>query len=240
MNGHDEYAAMFLPAASAQQLHQVLNNKYPPRVTPGVTLLHKILSLFTVFLSLLLLCACQLDRGILTLPEARTYLSTPESVSRGVDYLGSDTEFHYFEHKRATARNVRFRISCAEGIYAPYETMPYHRWFPERRDAYTALMGLHLTIHPDFSCSVEGCTYSNPAAVPAEIRAEVGTVHLTDKRLNKMKQWEQYLAPYRKNIPAVRFSYPCSGLVPQPMQQTLRRGGVTCEALDALHKAPRK
>ena len=208
--------------------------------TPGVTLLPKILSLFAVLLPFFLLCACQQDRGILTLQQARTYLNTPESVSRGVDYLGSDEEFHYFEHKRATARNVRFRISCAEGIYAPYETMPYHRWFPERRDAYTTIMGLHLTIHPDFSCSVEGCTYANPAAVPAEIRAKVGTIHLTDKRLNKMKQWEQYLAPYKNNTPAVRFSYPGSGFFSPPMLETLRRGGITCEALDVLLKAPRK
>ncbi len=52
----------------------------------------------------------------MTQQKARTYLNTPESVSRGVDYPGSDEEFHNFEHKRATARNVRFRICYAEGI----------------------------------------------------------------------------------------------------------------------------
>lgn len=85
-------------------------------------------TLATALLPLLVLCACQRDMGTLTLQEARDYLNTPTTLSRGVDYLGSDEEFHYFEHRLEIARDVRFRIRCTDGIYLPHETMPYRSW----------------------------------------------------------------------------------------------------------------
>lgn len=158
--------------------------------------------------------------GTLTLQEAREHLNTPTTLSRGVDYLGSDEEFHYFEHRLEIARDVRFRIRCTDGIYLPHETMPYRSWCPERRDAYRTIAGLHLTIHPDFSCEAEGRTYSSPATVPAELWPRVGTVHFPDKRHNETKQMEQQLEPYLKNTPAVRFTYPISGLSPHELLPT--------------------
>lgn len=177
-------------------------------------------TLATALLPLLVLCACQRDMGTLTLQEAREHLNTPTTLSRGVDYLGSDEEFHYFEHRQEIARDVRFRIRCTDGIYLPHETMPYRSWCPERRDAYSTIAGLHLTIHPDFSCEVEGRTYPGPAAVPAEFWPRVGTVHFLDKRHNKVRQMEQQLAPYLKNTPDVHFTYPISGLSPHEWQPT--------------------
>ena len=148
----------------------------------------------------------------LTLQGARDYLNRPSTMSRGVDYLGSDAGFHYFEHKQEIACDMRFRISLAEGIYLPHETMPYHSCFPERRDAYDTIKGLHLTIQSDFTCTLEGNTYPNPAEVPAELWQKVGTVHFAEKRHHEAKQMEQRLAPYLRNTPAVRFTYPVSGL----------------------------
>ena len=113
--------------------------------------------------------SCQANQGTLSLAEARYYLSRPDMMSRGIDYLGSDAEFHYFEHKREMARDVRFRISVTENIYLPHETVPYRSWFPERRDAYSLLKGLNLTVDSDLSCMIEGKPYASPAAVPGEL-----------------------------------------------------------------------
>lgn len=179
--------------------------------------------------------------GTLSLAEARDYLNNPTTLSRGVDYLGSDAEYHYFEHKLEAARNVRFRISHAEGVYLPHETMPYHSCFPERRDAYKTIKGLHLIIHPDFTCQVEGRTYPGPAEVPAELWQKVGTVLFTEKRLNAAKQQEERLAPYLKNTPAVLFTYPISGLPANLLPHNQadsgppeRSGSISSNAMDEL------
>lgn len=155
----------------------------------------------------LLLCSCQQDPVACTWAEARDYLETPQSMSRGVDYLGSDARFHYFEHKLEMARDVRFRISTAEEIYAPYETMPYRSWFPERRDAHTALLGLCLSISPDSSCVLNGTRYTTPAEIPTELWAKVGRVHFDTKSLQDIRRLEQELQPCLKNAPRIRYTH---------------------------------
>ena len=150
--------------------------------------------------------------GTLTWAEAGYYLNRPDMMSRGVDYLGSDTEFHYFEHKRDLARDVRFRISVSEGIYSQQETMPYRSWFPDRRDAYKELKGLILIVFPDLSCGIDGTFYASPAEVPAELWPKVVIVHITDKRSKEARKMEQQIAPYLKGSPNVRYIYPLSGL----------------------------
>lgn len=176
-----------------------------PRILPTTALL---LTAGTM----LLLCSCQLNMETLTLSEARNYLKQPDTMSRGVDYLGSDAEFHYFEHNRELAQNVRFRISQSEGIFLPHETIPYRSLFPERRDAYSAIMGVMLTVNPDLSCLIEGETYASPAAVPSELWAEVSAVYFSDQRYHETRLMEQQLAPYLKNSPRVRYIYPLSGI----------------------------
>lgn len=163
------------------------------------------------------LSSCHKDMGTLSLSDARNYLNRPDTLSRGVDYLGSDAEFHYFEHKREAARDVRFRISVSEGIYLPHETVPYRSRFPERRDAYSAIKGKMLLMNPDMSCMIEGKTYASPAAVPAELWPELSAVYFNDKRYNETKLMEQQLAPYLKSSPQVRYVYPLSGIPSHPV-----------------------
>lgn len=162
----------------------------------------------------LLFCACQQEPVTFTWAEARDYLETPRSMNRGVDYLGSDDRFHYFEHKLEMARDVRFRISTAEEIYAPYETMPYRSWFPERRDAHTELLGLSLTINPDCGCTLNGTPYKTLAEIPAELWSKVSRVHFNDKSLEGIRRLKQELRPYLKNAPRVRYIHSTSGLPP--------------------------
>lgn len=162
----------------------------------------------------LLLCSCQQEPVTYTWAEARKYLETPRSMSRGVDYLGSDTRFHYFEHKLEMARDECFRISTEEEIYAPCETMPYRSWFPERRDAYTELLGLSLFINPDSSCVLNGTQYTTPAEIPTELWSEVGRVHFNAKSLQDIRLLKQKLQPYLKNSPHARYTHATSGLPP--------------------------
>ena len=179
----------------------------------------KILATTTLCLAAVGLSSCYKNMGALSLAEARSYLNQPDTMSREVNYLGSDADFHYFEHKREIARDVRFRISVTENIYLPHETVPYRSWFPERRDAYSLLKGLNLTVDSDLSCMIEGKPYASPAAVPGELWSKVGTVHFCDKRYDEAKLMEQQLAPYLQKSPHVHYSYLLSGvpahLVPQ-------------------------
>ena len=157
--------------------------------------------------------------GTLTLQEARDYLNTPTTLSRGVDYLGSDEEFHYFEHRLEIARDVRFRIRCTDGIYLPHETMPYRSWFPERRDAYTALLGLSLSISPDSSCVLNGTRYTTPAEIPPDLWPKVGKVHFDTKSPQDIRRLEQELQPYLKNASRIRYTHATSSLLPRCKQE---------------------
>lgn len=187
----------------------------------------------------LLLSACQQEPMTCTWAEARDYLETPASMNRGVDYLGSDARYHYFEHRLEIARDVRFRIAMTEGIYEPNETMPYRSWFPERRDAYTDLLGLHLTINPDSSCMLNGTRYKTPAEIPAELWPEVGRVHFNDKRWPVITRLRQELQPYLRNTPEVRITHATSGLPPHLLQQGEHAGpgAPHSEAIDDLMKS---
>lgn len=97
-----------------------------------------------LLLSALLLCSCQQQVETYTLQEARDFLTLADnSMSRGIDYLGSDEEYHYFEVRREFALNPRFRISRDSGLYDPTEIHPYHRWFPVRSAACRKLKEQH-------------------------------------------------------------------------------------------------
>lgn len=174
----------------------------------------------TLYLILpLLLASCQQEPVTYTWAEARKYLETPRSMARGVDYLGSDTRFHYFEHKLEMARDKRFRISTAEEIFAPYETMPYRSWFPERRDAYAALLGLSLSVSPDSSCELDDHPYKSPADIPAALWPRISRVHFNVKNIHRIHQLKQELQPYLKDTPHVRYTDATSSLPPHLLQQ---------------------
>ena len=102
-----------------------------------------------ILLSALLLCSCLQQVETYTLQEARDFLALADNtMSRGIDYLGSDEEYHYFEVRREFARDPRFRISRNSGLYAPTEIRPYHRWFPERSAACRELTEQHSELIP--------------------------------------------------------------------------------------------
>lgn len=87
-----------------------------------------------LFLMFLLLSSCQQEPATYSLSEARDFLDKrAESMDRGICYLGSDAQYHYFEIEREISRNVLFRIPRNAELFAPGDLMPYRSWFPKRR-----------------------------------------------------------------------------------------------------------
>lgn len=80
------------------------------------------------------LSSCSQEIKTFSMAEAREYVASPQSMFRGIDYLGTKDGFHYFEYKREMARDSRFRIP--QGEYSPQCTVEYSPWFPTRTDVY--------------------------------------------------------------------------------------------------------
>lgn len=169
-----------------------------------------------LLLPALLLCACQQQVKTCTLQEAREFLDMSDNtMSRGINYLGSDEEFHYFEIKREFALDPRFRISKDYALYTPAETRPYHSWFPERTDACKELKGLHLNILDEpggFVYQLEGTDYTSPADIPASRWQHVRHVYLGHKSLTVSSCMRQSIAPYLQGRTDIRYTGPTSGI----------------------------
>ena len=153
----------------------------------------------------LLTCACQQQVETYTLPEARNFLDMADNtMSRGIDYLGSDAEYHYFEIKREFARDPRFRISRDAALYSPAEIRPYHSWVPDRTTACKELKGLCLNILDEpggFIYQLEGKDYTSPAGIPASQWQHVRHVYLGHKSLTVSSSMRESIAPYLQGPP---------------------------------------
>ncbi len=169
-----------------------------------------------LLLSALLLCSCQQQVDTYTLQEARDFLDMADNtMSRGIDYLGSDKAYHYFEVRREFVRDPRFRISRDYALYTPAETRPYHSWLPERSPACKELKGLHLSIldkADGFCYRLEGKEYANPADIPARQWQHVRHVHLGHKVLSVSNRMRQSIAPYLLGRTDIRYTGPTSGI----------------------------
>ena len=196
---------------------------------------------FSMLLSALLLCSCQQQVHTWSLNQALEYINFQQTVSRGVDYLGSDAGFHYFEHKKALGNDVRFRISTSEN-YAPGSPMPYRAWFPDRTPAYGELDALCLNIHYDsrngtFVYWYKGKKLENPAAIPTEILQSVRLIFLPDKRADINEQALQPIRQHLENKIDADFSAPTSGLPAFLLEHRGERsssGTISTDALDEL------
>lgn len=189
----------------------------------------------------LLLCSCQQQVQTYTLREARDFLDTADNtMSRGIDYLGSDEEYHYFEISRDFAIDPRFRIGKDTALYSPAETHPYHSWFPERTAACEKLKGLHLRIFDEpggFIYQLEGKDYSSPADIPANQWQHVRHVYLEHKSLPVSSKMQESIVPYLQGRTDIRFhGSPINGIPASQLLETPRSGNgvLTSKALDAL------
>ena len=194
-----------------------------------------------LLLSALLLCSCQQQVETYTLQEARHFLDMADNtMSRGVDYLGSDAAYHYFEVRREFARDPRFRISRDSALYTPAETRPYHSWFPERSSACRELKGLHLSIldEPDgFHYRLEDKEYANPADIPARQWQHVRHVYLGHKATTVSNRMQKSIEPYLQGRIDIRYSGPISSIPAHQLPPGTSLGAPDNKAIDELIKA---
>ena len=194
-----------------------------------------------LLLPALLLCSCQQQVKTYTLPEARDFLDMADNtMSRGIDYLGSDEEYHYFEIKREFARDPRFRISRDAALYPPAEIRPYHSWFPERSAACKELKGLCLNIldEPDgFHYRLKDKEYANPADIPASQWQHVRHVYLGHKSLTVSSSMRESIAPYLQGRTDIRYAGPTSSISPHQLPPTTFPGAPDSKTIDEFLKA---
>lgn len=190
--------------------------------------------------SALFLCSCQQKVHTWSLLQTLEYLDFQRSMSRGVDYLGSDADFHYFEHKLEMAPNVRFRIDrIAE--YTPSTPMPYRAWFPDRVPVDDELDALSLIIHQDsqpgkFTYWYKGKKIEDPAAISTDILQTIRRISLPSKHADINEQALQPIRHHLENKIDADFSVPTSGLPACFLELRGKKGTISSDALDSLIK----
>lgn len=198
--------------------------------------------LFSLFTALLL-CACQQKVHTWSLLQTLEYLDFQQTMSRGVDYLGSDADFHYFEHKLEMAPDVRFRIDrIAE--YTPSTPMPYRAWFPDRVPVDDELDALSLIIHQDsqpgkFTYWYKGKKIEDPSAISTDILQTIRRIRLPSKLADINEQALQPIRHHLENKIDADFSVPTSGL-PSCLLKIrgirAQPGSISSDALEKLIK----
>lgn len=197
-----------------------------------------------LLLSALLLFSCQQQVDTYTLQEARDFLDMADNtMSRGIDYLGSDEAYHYFEVRREFIRDPRFRISRDATLYTPAETRPYHSWLPERSPACKELKGLRLSIHDEpggFIYQLEGKDYTSPADIPASQWQHVRHVYLGHKAPSVSNRMRESIAPYLQGRTDIRYTGPTSSIPPHQLPPTTFLGAPNSKTIDELIKASQR
>lgn len=193
--------------------------------------------------SALFLCSCQQKVHTWTLLQTLEYLDFQRSMSRGVDYLGSDADFHYFEHKLEMAPDVRFRINRIDE-FTPSSPMPYSAWFPDRLPVDDELGALSLIIHQDsqpgkFTYWYKGKKIEDPAAISTDILQTIRRISLPSKHPDINEQALKPIRHHLENKIDADFSVPTSGLPPWLLKiRGIRAqpGAISSDALEKLIK----
>lgn len=184
----------------------------------------------------LVLTGCENHVGSLTLPAAADYMQSPDTMYRGLDYLGTADGYHYFEKKREMAADVRFRVPEAQ--YTPPQTFAYRSWFPRRADVSAEWANMVLTIHREapHSCRLGAKYYRSPSEVPAHMWRAVRVVVLPGKTEADCASAKAALVQYLKGNQQVTYYHPLSSLPPFLLQPQLRAGAGTLNtaALDDM------
>lgn len=188
----------------------------------------------------LFLCSCQQKVHTWSLLQTLEYLDFQRSMSRGVDYLGSDADFHYFEHKLEMAPDVRFRINRIDE-FTPSSPMPYRAWFPDRLPVDDELDALSLIIHQDiqpgkFTYWYKGKKIEDPAAISTDILQTIRRIRLPSKLADINEQALKPIRHHLENKIDADFSVPTSGLPAYILELRGKKGTISSDALDSLIK----
>ncbi len=184
----------------------------------------------------LVLAGCENHVGTLTLPAAADYMRSPDTMYRGLDYLGTADGYHYFEKKREMAADVRFRVP--ESQYAPAQTFAYRSWFPRQEDVSAEWANMVLTIHREapYRCSLGAKYYRSPSEVPVHMWRAVRVVVLPGKTEADCSAARAALAPYLRGNQQVFYYNPPSSMPSFLLQPQQRAGAGTLNtaALDDM------
>ena len=188
----------------------------------------------------LFLCSCQQKVHTWSLLQTLEYLDFQRSMSRGVDYLGSDADFHYFEHKLEMAPDVRFRIDRIDE-FTPSSPMPYRAWFPDRLPVDDELDALSLIIHQDiqpgkFTYWYKGKKIEDPAAISTDILQTIRRISLPSKHPDINEQALKPIRHHLENKIDADFSVPTSVLPAYILELRGKKGTISSDALDSLIK----
>ena len=197
-----------------------------------------------ILLSALLLCSCQQQVDTYTLQEARDFLDMADNtMSRGIDFLGSDEEYHYFEVRREFALNPRFRISRDATPCTPRQKpAPTTAGYPNT-PACKELKGMHLSIHDEpggFIYQLEGKDYTSPADIPASQWQHVRLVYLGHKAPSVSNRMRESIAPYLQGRTDIRYTGPTSSIPPHQLPPTTFPGAPDSKTIDELIKASQR
>ena len=188
-----------------------------------------------VLVSIALLSGCS-SVSTCTLPQVLEAVEVPSTMFRGVDYLGSDTDYHYFDYKRELSRDIRFRIRRSE--YTPPEEWEYSRWW-SKRQAFS-YHGMVLDVvgenENEFRYRLAGRYYDSPADIPEPDRLRIRMVRLPSKLYAISRQARERVTPYLKHPDGILFLSPIShiGINPLLPQMGARKGVLSIEALEHL------
>lgn len=189
------------------------------------------------------LCACSPEVKTLSFPQALHDMQIPDTLYRGLDYIGTADGYHYFEKKREVAADFTFRIPAAE--YTPAQQFAYRSWFPQRAEVSREWSAMVMDIIPQdrsFRYVIGGQSYDRAAAVPPHVWQKVRVVMLPYKAENLNTAAKASVAPYLKKNRQPVYMQPISGLAPWEQQGDSGRtgnGAISNTALDALFETQR-
>lgn len=189
------------------------------------------------------LCACSQEVKTYSLPQALYDMEVPDSMYRGIDYLGTAGGYHYFEKKREAAADVAFRIPAS--AYTPAQQFEYRAWFPQRTEVSGEWAAMVLSIIPhgsSYRYTIGGQCYDNAAAVPPHMWQKVYVVKLPHKADSLNTPAKASVASYLKKNRQPVYMQPISGLAPWELQGDSGRAGngaISNTALDALFETQR-
>ena len=153
---------------------------------------------------------------ICTLPQVLVAADSPQSMFRGVDYLGSDEAYHYFEYKKELARDIRFRVSRAD--YIPEEEWAYSRLWTRRQAFDYQEMILNITLEGDgFLYRIGNCEFRNPAEISAADWQKIRLINFPSKDRRLSRRAEQKVLPFLNHPGKVLMLSPVSGIRINPL-----------------------
>lgn len=170
-----------------------------------------------------------------TLPQVLVAADSPQSLFRGVDYLGSDEAYHYFDYKKELARDILFRVNRAD--YTPAEEWEYCRWRSRRKAFDYQEMILNICMDRDrFRYRIGNREFRAPAEIPSADWQKIRLVNLPSKDRRLSRRAEQVVLPFLKHPGKTLMRSPVSGMSINPLAESpgAGSGNINVSVIDEM------